>query len=71
MHYILSHLPESGGQLLITSLTHNKKIVASSSTDIVLSKVKLYTMTFAVKVTVITFQNNNANIINFQCINLL
>ena len=27
---------ESGGQLLITSLTHNKNIEASSSTDIVL-----------------------------------
>ena len=36
MYYTSSHLPESGGQLLITSLTHNKKIVASSSTDIVL-----------------------------------
>ena len=35
MYYTSSHLPESGGQLLITSLTHNK-IVASSSTDIVL-----------------------------------
>ena len=36
MYYTSSHLPESGGQLLITSLTHSKKIVPSSSTDIVL-----------------------------------
>ena len=36
MYYTSSHLPESGGQLVITSLTHNKKIVDSSNTDIVL-----------------------------------
>ena len=33
MYYTSSHLPESGGHLLITSLTHNKKI--ASSIDIV------------------------------------
>ena len=49
MHYTSTHLPESVGQLLIISLTHNKKIVASNSRDIVLSKeqLKLYSMTFA------------------------
>ena len=36
IYYISSHLPESGRQLLINSVTHNKKIVANSSTDIVL-----------------------------------
>ena len=36
MYYISSHLPEFGGQLLITSLTDNKIVVASISTDIVL-----------------------------------
>ena len=53
MYYTSTHLPESGGQLLITSLTHNKKIVASSSTDIVLTKeqLKLYSMTPAAKMT--------------------
>ena len=57
MYYTSSHLPESGGQLLITLLTHNKKIVASSSTDIVLSKeqIKLCTMTFAAKVIIYLF----------------
>ena len=35
MYYTSSHLPESGGQLIITSLTHNKK-TTSSSIDIVL-----------------------------------
>ena len=52
MYYTSTHLPESGGQLLITSLIHNKKIVASSSTDIVLPKeqLKLYLMTSAAKV---------------------
>ena len=41
MYYTSTHLPDSGGQLLITSLTHNKKIIASSSTVIVLYNVKL------------------------------
>ena len=36
IYYWLSHIPEFGGHLLITSLTHNKKIVDSSGTDIVL-----------------------------------
>ena len=36
MYYTSTHLPESGRQLLITSLTHNKKTVPSSSIDIVL-----------------------------------
>ena len=36
MYYTSICLPEAGGQLVITSLTHNKKIVANSSTDIVL-----------------------------------
>ena len=36
MYYTSSRLPESGGHLLITSLTHNKKTVPSSSIDIVL-----------------------------------
>ena len=34
MYYTSTHLPESGGQLLITSLTRNKK-TTSSSIDIV------------------------------------
>ena len=57
MFYTSTHLPESGGQLPITSLTHSKKIVASSSTDIVLLKeqLKLYSMTFAAKMTVYFF----------------
>ena len=52
MYYTSSHLPESGGQLLITSLTHIKKIVANSNTDIVLPKeqLKFYLMTSAAKV---------------------
>ena len=47
MYYTSTHLPESGGQLLITSLTHNKKIIACSSTDIVLLKkqLKVFSMT--------------------------
>ena len=54
MYYTSSHLPESGGQLLITSLIFNKRILASSSTDIVLPKdqLRLYTMMFTAKVTV-------------------
>ena len=70
VYYTSTHLPESGGQLLITSLTYNKKIVASSNTDIVLPKeqLKLYSMTFADKVTVYFFQNNNANIIIFSAL---
>ena len=44
MYYIPTPLPESGGQLLITSLTHNKKIVASSNTDIVLQCNLVYTL---------------------------
>ena len=63
MYYTSSHLPESGGQLLITSFTH-KKIVASSSTDIVLPKeqLTLYLMTSAAKCLFIYFQKNDANI---------
>ena len=70
MYYTSTHLPDSGGQLLITSLIHNKKIVASSSTDIVLSKeqLKLYTMTFASKMAISSFQYNNANIITFSAL---
>ena len=47
MYYTSTHLPESGGQLLITSLTHSKKIIACSSTDIVLLKkqLKVFSMT--------------------------
>ena len=41
MYYTSSHITESGGQLLITLLTRNKNIVASSSTDIVLTKEQL------------------------------
>ena len=53
MYYTSTHLPESGGQLLITSHIHNKKIVASTSTDVILQKEQLefYLMTFATKVT--------------------
>ena len=68
MYYTSSHLPESGGQLLITSFAHDKKIVVSSSTDIVLSKeqLKLYTMTSAAMCLFIYFQKNDANIITFS-----
>ena len=54
MYYISTNLPESGRQLLITSFAHNKKIVASSSIDIVLPKeqLKLHSMTFAAKETI-------------------
>ena len=54
MYYTSTHLPESGGQVLIISFTHNKKIVASSGIDIVLPKeqLKLHSMTFAAKVTI-------------------
>ena len=54
MYYISSHLSESGGQLLITSLTHNK-IIVSSSTVIVLQ----YNLTehfSLIKLTLITTQ---------------
>ena len=33
MYYMSTHLPESGGQLLVTSLTHNKKTTSSSTNN--------------------------------------
>ena len=38
MYYTSTHLPESGGQLLITSLTCNKKATSSSIDIVLLSK---------------------------------
>ena len=42
MYYKLTHLPESGGQLLITSLTHNKKTTSSSIDILLLSELTEY-----------------------------
>ena len=64
MYYTSSHLPESGGQLLITSLTHNKKIPAAdsiSTTDIVLVYLLVYVDCITIHYEITKHNDKNMN----------